>query len=247
MADPTFPVDPPARTPRRGGIRTVAEFRTNDRIGLGGNVVYTSADCSMTVGAVALCYPTGQVQTPKTGGGIATKDAVVDPFGGYYGVTCWLEGEDYESLARKGLEDSEDRHLEKALNVWLQAVAATATVASFTEAIAQAEALADKTYIGAPVLVMNRGDVVRAVAEDALSGDKEGNLWTPNGTLVIASGEVAANSVSIIGALTVEQTNIVVTRVRDLELNTELAIAERAYAFLVDCNIAARFVVDTTP
>lgn len=247
MAEPTFPVEAPTRSPRRGGIRSVAEFRREDRIGLGGTLVYVSPGCSLAVETAALCYPAGQTQAEKTYDGIETLDSVVGAFGGYYGVQCWLDGEDYETAARVGLERGEDRLIEAALNVWLQAEASAGTPANFVEAIALAEDNADDNYPGAPIIVMNRGDAVRAAAQDALDYDREGNLWTPNGTRVLSSGRITANSVSVVGALTVVHTDVTVAPAPVLVDNKEFAIAERVYSILVDCNLAARYVVTPTP
>ncbi len=241
MANPVYPVEAPTRTPRRGGIRSVAEFRTDNRMALGGTLVYTSPGCSLVVGSVALCYPT-QVQAPKTGNGVDNLESS-SVFGGYYGVTCWLDGEDYDARAREGLAWSEDRRIEAVINAYLLGLASAGSADTITGAIAAAEQHADANYPGEPVILLNRADAVIAFAEGAIDADKEGNLWTPNGTRVVASSAITSGTVSATGALTIYQSEVVVTRVQDLELNTELAIAERAYAFLADCNYAARFSV----
>jgi hypothetical protein len=248
MADPTFPVEPPTRTPRRGGIRSVAEFRQENRIGLGGTLVYVSPGCSLAVETAQLCYPSPATpQAEKTYDGIETLDAVVSAFGGYYGVECWLDGEDYATAAREGLERGEDRLIESALNLWFTALPSSGAPATFTEAIALAEENADDNYPGAPIIVMNRGDAVKAAAEDALDFDREGNLWTPNGTRVLSSGRITANSVGVLGALTIVHTDVTVTNAPVLVDNKEFAIAERVYSILVDCNLAARYVVTPAP
>lgn len=248
MADPVIPVEAPTRRPRRGGIRTVADFRQNNRIGLGGSPVFVSPGCSLVVGAVELCYPSPMgAQAEKTREGIETLTAAVGAFGGYYGVECWLDGEDYDAVARAGLEAGEDRLIETALNTYLTGLASSGAPTSFVEAIASAEENADDTYVGLPIILMNRGDAVRAASEDALSYDRDGNLWTPNGTQVAASGRITANNVSVLGALTIEHTDVYVSRAPILVDNKEFAIAERVYAALIDCNFAARYVVTPTP
>ena len=248
MADPVIPVEAPTRSPRRGGIRSVAEFRQDNRIGLGGTQTFVSPGCSMAVGEAILCYPSpAGTQDEKTREGITILDSSVGAFGGYYGVECWLDGEDFEAVARQGLEDSEDRHVEAALNVYLQALASSGAPATFADAIALAEDNADDNYIGRPIIVMNRGDVVKAVAEGALDNDRDGNVWTPNGSLVLSSGRITANSVSVIGALTVLHTDIVVSYAPILVNNKAFAIAERVYSLLIDCNLAARYVVTPAP
>lgn len=244
MADPVLPVEAPTRAPRRGGLRSVAEFRTENRMGLGGKLVYVSPGCSLAVGSAVLCYPSPAAdQTEKTRDGITQLESIATAFGGYFGVECWLDGDDYETAARDGLERGEDRLVEAGLNTWLQAATSSGTPETFTAAIALLENKADTTYPGAPILVMNRGDVVKAAAEGALWYDQDGNVWTPNGTRVLSSGKIASNSVSVIGALTVYQTDISVNRTQDLTFNKEYAIAERAYGLLVDCNFVSRYVV----
>lgn len=248
MADPVLPVDAPTRTPRRGGIRSVAEFRLENRIGLGGVQTFVSPGCSLVVGSVELCYPSPMgTQDEKTRQGISILDSAVGAFGGYYGVECWLDGEDFEAVARQGLEDGEDRLVEAGLNTYLQAITSSGAPTTFTGAIALAEDNADDNYIGAPILVMNRGDVVRAAAENALWYDNDGNVWTPNGTRVLSSGKITANSVSVIGALTVLHTDVEVGYAPILVENKAFAIAERVYGLLIDCNLAARYVVTPTP
>lgn len=248
MADPIFPVEAPTRTPRRGGIRSVAEFRTDNRIGLGGKLVYTSADCSLAVGEAVLCYPSpAPAQTPKTRDGVSQYQSVLNVFGGYYGVECWLDGEEYEAVAREGLDRGSDRLIESYLRVWIDSKAASGTPETLVEAIGMADAHADLNYAGAPILLMDRADAVRAGADGALDFDKDGNLWTPNGTRVVSSGQFTEGNVGVTGALTVYETDPVVSRTRDLTLNTELAIAERTFGILADCNFAARFVVTPTP
>lgn len=244
MANPTLYVDAPARSPRRGGIREVAEFVTNSRIGMGAVPEFTSTGCAFPVDDVVLCYPipTGD-QNEKNPEGIDTIDAAVDPFGLYAGVQCWLDNaNDFEADSRLLLEQGEDRGIEEKLNTWLETLAAT-TAATFTEAIAVAEEEADGAYLGAPVLVLNRGDTVRALAEGAVRLVDNGILMTANGTRILASSEITAGSVSAVGAITVLHTDIETHIAPTVTSNLELAISERVYSIIVDCKYAVRIEV----
>jgi hypothetical protein len=242
MAEATHYVDPPRRLPRRGGIRSVAEFRDGgNRLGLGGLIEFTSPGCQIAVGDARLCYPVAApAQAEKTRSGIDTLGGIGTLFGAYAGVECWMAGDDYDAIALRLLEQGEDRAIEAALDTWLMAdtpVAAT----SLAEAIAAAEDHADATYVGLPVLVMNRGDAVRAKTAGALEDDKKGGLWTPNGTPVLASASITAGNVSVTGGITVIHTEYGSQRVQDWQYNKEYAIAERVYGLIVDCEFVARY------
>lgn len=245
MADPTLYVEPPARTPRRGGISEHAEFREDSRIGLGAIPEFTSAGCAFPVDDVRLCYPSGgDAQNTKEPDGIETIDAAVGPFGLYSGVECWLDGgDDFLDRAVSALEQGQDRGIEKRLNTWLQTLTGTAAT-NFLDAVARAEEFADDNYLGAPLLVLNRGDAVRAKQAGALDHiGPDGLIVTANGTRVLASGAVTPGSVSTVGALTVLHTGIVSGWAPTVTSNTQLAMAERVYSILVDCDFAARFTV----
>lgn len=245
MANPTLYVEPPARAPRRGGISEVAEFRTDARIGLGAIPEFTSAGCDFPVDDVRLCYPTdADPQAPKVPDGIDTLAATVDPFGLYAGIECWLDGgDDFLDRARNTLEQGQDRGIEKRLDTYL-ATLTDVDATSLTEAIADADNYADANYLGAPILLLNRGDAVRAKSVNALDQiGPEGTLVTANGTRVLSSSQFAEGSVSIVGALTVLHTGIEAHWAPTVKSNTQLAMAERVYSILVDCDFAARFTV----
>lgn len=246
MADATHYLDaPPRRSPRRGGIRSVAEFRAApNRFGLGGVIEYTSPGCGMAVGDVELCYPSpAAAQAEKTRSGIDTLSGIGPVFGIYAGVECYLDGSDFESDARRLLEMGADRAVEAALDTWLQGNAAEGSATSLVEAIALAENLADGEYPGLPVLVLNRGDAQRAFTARALEGDGTGNLWTASGTPVLASERITVNTVTATGGITVLEGSVTTSRADRLELNKEFAIAEQVFGIAVDCEYAARYTV----
>lgn len=245
MADATHYVDPPRRSPRRGGIRSVAEFRSaENRLGLGGIVEFTSPGCGIAVGDIELCYPSpADPQAEKTRSGIDTLEGVGPVFGIYAGVECYLGGSDFEGDASRLLDGGADRAIEKVLDDWVTAATATATVASFVEAVALADNTADGEYVGLPVLLVNRGDAVRARAARALEDDGTGLLWTANGTPVIASSAFTAGTVAVTGGLTVLTGPRLVNRIQNWTMNTEYAIAEQVNAILVDCNYIDKWTV----
>lgn len=243
MADHVIPIEAPARTPRLGGIRTVVpEFQAASRLGLGGELEFVSYGCGFPVDDIVLCYPSG-TQDEKTRTGVDTLNGIVSPFGLYAGVECYLEGLDYLELAREHLELGEDRGVEKRINdyfVSLTGVAAT----SFIDAVAKAEQKADDEYLGRPVLWMNRGDAVRARAVKAIESDKgTGNLYSANGTPIVASAKITANSVAVTGAVSVHATTIEVNQSPMVTVNRQLAIAERIYAVALDCEFATVYEI----
>lgn len=249
MADATHYVEPPRRLPRRGGIRSVAEFRAADsRFALGGIIEYTSPGCGLTVGQVELCYPSpADPQAEKTRSGIETLEGVGPVFGIYAGVECFAGGSDFEADARRLLSDGSDRAVEAALNTWIQTASTGNAQDSIGEAIAVAENQADGNYVGLPTLVLNRGDAQLAYDAHALYSDGTGNLWTANGTPVLASAEVTAGEVAIVGGITVLEGTVGSFRSIRYELNREYAIAENVYGILVDCDFVAVYPVTPTP
>lgn len=245
MADASYYVDAPRRSPRRGGIRTVAEFRTaEDRLGMGGVVEYTSPGCQIAVGEVALCYPSpADAQDPKLRDGIHTLEGIAPVAGIYAGVECFLGGSDFEADALRLLEGGSDRAIEKGLQTFL-ATQTPVEIGGVNNAILFAETDADRNYVGLPVIVMNRGDAGYALAQRFIEGDGTGNLWTGNGTPVLATSQMPSNSLAVLGGLTVLLTNPTVNRVQNYTLNTEYAIAEQVFAILVDCNYVKTYSAD---
>lgn len=245
MADATHYVDPPRRDARLGGIRSVAEFRTaGARLGLGGTIEYTSPGCGIAVGDVELCYPSpAAAQAEKTRDGIDTLEGVGPVFGIYAGVECFLGGSDYIADALRLLDQGADRAVEAALNTWVTATAATGAITGFAEAVAVADNAADAEYVGRPILLMNRGDAVRAVAADALEVGSDGSIWTPNGTPVIASSAFTAGVVAVTGGITVLEGGSEAHMAQDYTFNKEYAIAERVYGIIVDCNYIDKWTV----
>ena len=248
MADATHYLEvPPRRQPRRGGIRSVAEFRAgSNRLALGGVIEYTSPGCGLAVGDVALCFPSGgDPQEEKTRSGIDTLEGIGPVFGIYAGIECYLDGSDFEADARRLLAQGADRAIEDGLNTWAQAQAAEGTVTTLGIAIATAENTADEEYVGLPTLLMNRADAQTAYADGHLEGDGTGALWTGSGTPVLASSKITGNTVTALGGITVLEGAVITSRADRLELNKEFAIAEQVIGIVVDCNYVARYTVQT--
>lgn len=232
----------PARLDRRGGIRDFAEFSIDNRLALGVTAQFESLGCDFPVDDVRLCYVNVGTQADKTREGIDTLTALVPTFGLYAGIECFLDGgDDFEDRAKAALLGGEDRGLEKRLNTWVQTLSSNAA-SSLLDAIAKADENADDTYIGGHLILMNRGDAVRAKAQGALDY-QNGKLVTANGTPVLASGQVTVSTVTPIGSLAVHHSDVLTSYSPMVTTNRQMAIAERVYSILVDCNYAARFVV----
>lgn len=248
MATPTSRADAPQRSPRKGGLSAVTgPYRTNERLGVGGTVLFDPEQCGFTFGEVAMCYSTDTTQDEMVGSAPANGASIGENFGGYTGVECYLNGnvQEYAPLAQAQLIAGQDRFIEARLGTWLEASTATAAGATLFDAIALADARGDLDYIGLPVVHVNRGDAVRAVAEGSLiaGAPGSGELWTPNGTPVVASVAYAASRVYVSGSIAVEHSSIGVFPGQDLTHNTTLAIAERVYSLLVDCEYRYKFTV----
>lgn len=248
MADPTITTQPPRRTPRKGGIVDVADFRTDDRLAAGVGTVYDADSCTVDLGEINLCYAPDVSPSAKVGEGIVTGDGIVPTFGGYVGVECFIgPWDDYVGRARAALEQSEGRFIESVLGPWLTAGVAVAAT-SLADAIAKLEQHADANYVGAPVLHLSRQNAVLAASQFLIFADQDassGRLWTANGTPVVASGAYAAGDVRMSGGITVLTSEITVTEGLDITHNTNLAVAERAYNIIVDCDY--RTVATITP
>lgn len=249
MVNHFIPIEAPARSPRLGGISTVAEFVTTPRLAMGGELEWVSEGCEFPVDDIAFCYPTPQVQNDKTfGTGLDAMQGSINPFGLYIGVDCFLgNNNDYDGQARRLLEQGRDRGIEKRVNdffVSLTGIAVTTASGGLSQAVALAEQDADNLYLGRPVLWVNRGDAIRLRASKVIESVKgTAELYTANGTPIVASAKIAANSVGLTGAVTVAESEIVVNRVSVHTLNRERAIAEAVYAVAFDCEFARVYEV----
>ena len=242
MATPAERVASPRRRPRKGGIGSVADFRSNDRLGRAGTLQFDADVCSPVVGAVQLCFgPDVDAQDKVGTQGFSSGAPALLPFGGYIGVECFIHPDnDYDARARAALELAQDRFIEEQLWAWLNAAPSTAA-ADLKAAVSAADDFADENYIGLPVIHVNRGDVV-GLGLDPNPVD-DGKLWTKNGTPVIASSKYAAGTVVVTGDVTVEQSAIVTAPAIEYGRNLEMAIAERVWSVLVDCDFRHKFTV----
>lgn len=229
----------PTRPERVGGIKRVAEIRTVPRIGAAETVVYISDGCTFAQPAIGLCYSTA-VNTPKTGVGIGNLNAAVAPFALYGGIKCFIGPDnDYAERARRVLVQSEERAIEQRLATWATGAAATVTGGSVTGAVAAVDNALDANYLGQGIILMNRGDVVRAASAEAVTLGLGGAV-TANDTPVVGSGMVPAGTVLGLGAVTILRTEAVDIDAIDPYHNTDWAVTEAVYAVLVDCNYAVK-------
>lgn len=257
MAAPMVTVATPPRTPRLGGIATVANIITvSDHLFFADGVEWPAAPCGFVLETATDCW--GQnVNDPEEdrpekdldNGFSYAESGLQDPI--YFGVECFTgSGEDFDARARQGLEEAGDRYFEKRAYINLTTTATALTdAADLVEAVAALEDFLDDVeedgYIARPVIWVNRGDAVRLAAAYALFPDGVGGLTTANGTPVIASSEFEAGTLFGTGQPTVFVTDIAVNRALDQTVNREMAIAERTFAIGFDCDIAAKIAVET--
>ena len=104
---------------------------------------------------------------------------------------------------------------------------------------------ADNNYLGSPILIVNRGDVSRLVGDGVLKAKDDGEVFTANGTRVLSTSKVAPGTVIATGQITVHRSSAETHQVAAHTTNREYAIAERAYAIVIDCGYTAVYTVTT--
>jgi hypothetical protein len=243
---PNIFVEPPRRNPRKGGIKSViGEFTSVARLGVGSGIEWISEGCDFPKAAPGLCYVPNPVAGPKEFAGIEHGSGPI--FGLYAGVQCYLGPDnDFDRRAQALLEQGEGRGVEEVLWEWATTAGGTGPAqTSWVAAIGQADEAADTLYIGQPVIMMSRFAAVQARAAGALFGSNawDGDLWTANGTPVIASAAASDTVLVVMGWPTVYSSEVVTTRVIDHTINQEMAIAEGLYGIAVDCNFALHYSV----
>lgn len=245
MAEPFIPVQPPLRHARKGGIMSVADVVEEQRLAIGGKLAYTDVDFGIALGDAVLCYPEA-VQDPKAYAGVETFESIGYTAAVYAGVQCFIGGVDYAAEARKVLDAAFARKVEESLDAHV--TASPTTPIGATDSLLEAVALLDNQgdaveFPGAPTLLMNRGDAVRARAEKAIFGDKEGNLWTINGTPVVASAEFTAGRVALTGSITIYKSPVESFATIDHIHNREMAVAEQAFNIILDGGVVYAYQI----
>jgi hypothetical protein len=242
---PNIFVEPPQRKPRKGGIKSVTgEFVSLGRLGVGAGIEWISEGCTFPQAAPGLCYVSNPVTDDKTFEGIEHGAGPI--FGLYTGVQCFIGPDnDFDRRATALLEQGEGRGVEEVLWEWIMAEGGTGPAqTSWVSAIGQMDELADTVYLGQPVIMLSRFAAVQARAAKAIFGDEEtGELWTANGTPVIASSAAPDNIAAVFGWPTVYAGETLTTRVLDHSVNLDMVIAERLYAIAIDCNYAHHYAV----
>jgi hypothetical protein len=241
MANPRVFVDqPPRRTPRAGGIKNVADVQSFERAFAAEGIDWQSPGCSFPEPAPGLCWG-NVVVAEKAYNGISNLESG-PVFALYAGVECFLETEaasEYSARATALLDAGEDRAIEAMLRTYVETLLlGRSNATSWAEAIGMLEYMADIGYLGRPVILMNRSDAIVAKGLGLLEGDKDGNIWTINGTPVLSSGSFTQNQPTVIGDLTLYRSDSVATPAEDPITNMAMAIAERAYALAIDCGYA---------
>jgi hypothetical protein len=242
-------VQAPPRTPREGGIKSVASpFITVPRLGLPeGDLVWEDSTCGFTDETWVDCVRPLDAEL-KTGAGVTQYEVQVPAFARYKGVSCFIGGDgvgpSFQEQAESALAAGEDRPIEAALWAWAALAPTPGAAATIAEAIAAAEDYADTNYVGRPILLISREDAELAYTAGALDF-VNGNLVTGNKTPVLASGEIPSGSIAVVGGIAVYVTDVVAKAAAEYEDNIILAVAERKYAIGIDC--AFRYVVTVTP
>jgi hypothetical protein len=245
MAEPTFRGEAPRRRERLGGLFAVADVRDGGmRLINGANLQYDQNGCGTVHEQPFACWGEVVADAEKQRDGVESGTGVVPAFGLYAGVECFAGPHDseYEPRARGVLEWWESRGVEGKLNGWLGG-ATDSAASDLVAAIAAADNHADDTYIGLPIIHLNRADAEVAFKEGALRADERGNLTTGHGTPVAASARYTAGVVAVTGDVTVLRSGMEAHRSIRPELNKTMAIAERGYAIAVDCDYRAKFTV----
>lgn len=234
MAGPVIEIVAPTRTARAGGIKTVAEFRTNERLGAAEAVQYQSLGSDFPEVSEHLCYTGEADPEDKAFEDCELEDAIGAPFPLYSGVRTYMNaGPGDMERAAASLGFGEDRGLEEALATWAAGGTALTGGGSVMGAIAVVEQSLDAGYLGRGVLLMARSDAVRALSVNALV--REGDtLATATGTPVIASGVVTAGTVYGLGAVLVERSAVATYATDDVQFNRHYALAEATYVIAVD-------------
>lgn len=248
MAEPTITVAAPSRRPRKGGLlNVVTDIRDNvGRLAVSAGVQYEAQPCGLTFDQIELCYTAfDNADADKETQGLDWGNAIGENFGAYYAVQCFLAtgtSAEYEALATQGLEMGESRALEARLQTYFGTQAATA-VATLRDAIVAAERFADNNYVGMPILHMDRGvaDVALELGLIERGELGSGDLFTANGTPVVASGKYLPLQIAITGDITVLRSAIFANSGYQLSKNLEASIAERVYNLIVDCDFAEVF------
>lgn len=244
MAGPTVEVEPPVRAPREGGLSTVATFRPNQRLAASDALAFQSDGCTFPRETVLACIDATPV-TQKTFDGITINGAIGAPFGLYGAASCFAgPDDDYSEQAKRILTDGRDRAVEEKLETWAAGGSAIPSTGGIVGALAEIEQGLDNGYIGRGVILMSRADALRAAAAGAI--EKIGDtLHTKLGTPVIASGAVASGTVYGLGAVVVEESPVNGFETINPQNNRRYALAEAAYAILVDCEFRIKSAVVT--
>lgn len=246
-------VTAPVRKPRHGGLRSVVpEFILEERLAAGGVIGWEESGCGLPQETQAGCYDETVDPASKEFDGVESLGAIGPAFARYAGVSCFIggdaDGPSYLEQAKTLLEQGEDRAVEKVL--WEWAIdGPSQEVVGIVAAIAAAEKHADANYVGQPILIMSRADVVWAHAGGAVEY-VNGLPFTINGTPIIATGVTDGadwGKVAAIGAVGVYASSMVAFEAPGLTQNLKYALAERVYAIGVDCGYRFVAIPDPTP
>lgn len=244
----THLIDAPARTPRKGGIRSVvSEFITHERLALGGPVEYIADSCKPLSRTKLGCFDDTVQEDKDDVEGILTENGIGPAFGVYAGIECGIdETGDYDERAKAKLEMGLDREVEAELWDWAIDAPDGTTAPTLAAALARAQAYADRNYLAQPVILLSTFAAAQTPGVEALTDDEP--LRTRTGVPIVSTGmapEAEELTVLIIGQPTIVQSEVVTNRVTKPQTNETLAIAEKALGIAVDCLF--RYKVTVTP
>ncbi len=235
----TQTVTGPTRKPRLYDLRSVMEFEEDSRLGAFQAVTYDPEPCGTPRTTIALCWEDQAEKGEKTGDGTDWANAIMDPFVQYAGVSCYMgEGQDFADRARAILDGGDDDEIGGRIAAWAIANGQAVDVgAKLGDALANVEQAIRAGYLGQGIILVNARTATILGESGGLSA-KDGILQTPLGTPIAVSSEVGVGVVIGLGATKVVHSPTREHEANDHRNNTALAIAERIYTVLVDCDFA---------
>lgn len=239
-------VTAPTRLPREFGLKSVAEFDEDNRVGANQDVTYQALPCGLPQGTVALCWEDLGTRVAKTGTDAGWDQAIFDPFIQYAGASCFITpDDDFAEQARMTLEFGEEDAIVDKIADW--SIASGTDLGEFATAniaLAEVEEGLRTGYRGRGTILMSAYTAM--VLNPGLVSDGDYKV-TPTGSRVGIVPGAPRLAIFGVGAIKVLRSPLREFQAPDLNGNVHLAIAERVYTALVDCNFAAYATIAVTP
>lgn len=237
-------VTAPTRQPRERGLKSIAEFDEDARIGASEVLAYEALPCGLPQGTVALCWEDLGARVPKDGTDAGWGESIFPPFAQYAGASCYINDDDnFAEQARMVLEGGEEDLIVEKIDAWVTAEGTALTAqASATLALAEVEEALRDGYRGRGTILVSAYTATLLDAGGALK-QKDGEIMTVTGSRVGIVAGVPKTGVIGMGAIKVVHSPMREYQAADHRANLDLAIAERIYTVLVDCDFAVRAAV----